>query len=239
MQSKISLTVQRIFEKKARRVAALLVLMGSILEVMWIVFDILLVPHLWKQFALLRILVAVVSLAFYFLLKKGKVNWRLVSFIFLSGLNIIIAYMIAVVPEEFVAEYFAGFSTVLIVPAFFVYYNWKEYLLMGGIAVMATIGFNLYFDNHTWYELLGNGGLTYFTVGAFGTVFSELKLRTIYSEIEANVKLQVANEELNSLNEELSVTNDRLEEQRAILEKQRNYAKHRICKLLARCGVKR
>ena len=212
--------IKEVFNQKAKSIAVLILTIGLIVHPLWIFFDYILAPNYWKQFAVLRIIETISWAVLIYLMKKNIVSWKTTFAIVAISLNAIIAYMINVVPEGSISSYFAGFTTVISVMAFFIYFSWLEYLIIFVVALLSVLGFHFLFPNHSVQTIFGNGGMTYLSMGIFGTFLCKLKQQSIINEITANLKVQEAYEELSHINEELKIVNEQLNDQKQKLVKQ-------------------
>ncbi len=193
----------KLFQEKSAQRAKVLIIGGMILYPLWTINDYLFSPEWYWEFLILRLIVAVPLVFFYYLATKGKIDYYkpLTYLIFVAAAEV--AFMCTVVNPEAQIPFFLGYTTVYTVVLFIILAPpafTLGYYLFG---VVAFFLFALFFGKYPLITYFKNGAALYLTVSSFAWILSVFNYRSVLREIEARVLLDESHRELEKKNKEI------------------------------------
>ena len=190
-----------------------------ILNPIWAIGDYFEIPAYWKQFFVIRLLVAGIS--FVVLISKSRFSIKpewLIYFPFL-GIAIQNAYMYSVMPVEIIQKHTFAYIALFIGAGMLVL--WKPIYTISIVVlnVIANIIFFYFDSNLSIGEVLINGGMLTFTVSIFTILLIHTRFNLTKKEIIARLSLEEAKKEIEHAHNEVKASINYAERiQKALLD---------------------
>lgn len=224
--------VKQEFYKSTERFHVITTLVGLILNLVWFVSDIFVLPDHWVPFFIFRVSVSTISLIFLLGRKKFNIDIYACMFILVLGISIQNAYMWSVMDLAHVQQHAFAYMVLFIGVGMLVLWEiWYSIII-----VIATIISNIIFfainSQLTVDEFIINGALLILTVCIFTIFLIRTRYRLTINEIKSRLELAKSKEIIEMENvvilkqkEEISEQKDALFEKNKEITDSINYAK--------------
>ncbi len=219
--------LQAKFDEVAKRSVYLVAIFATIINPLWILFyERHIAGEHFQTFLILRIILMMLGAVSLIALKKNWVHWKVPAYALVIYMTNMIAYMINVVNTGAVHKYFMPLFMALMITAFFVYFKWWEYLLVGAVNMAFLFSLLFIIKKHTFQTLFENGLPVVITGGLFGLIFLHWKYLRLRNEQRLILELQESQEELKELAAELNAQREELFEKNQTIMEGLSYARH-------------
>ncbi|MFO0355622.1 MAG: PP2C family protein-serine/threonine phosphatase [Sphingobacteriaceae bacterium] len=224
--------VKQEFYKSTERFHVITIWVGLILNLVWFISDIFVLPDHWYPFFLFRVSVSTISLLLVVFRKKLKLDIYACMFVLVLGISIQNAYMWSVMDLAHVQKHAFAYMVLFIGVGMLVLWEiWYSIII-----VIATIISNIIFfminSQLTVDEFIINGALLILTVCIFTIFLIRTRYRLTINEIRSRLELAKSKEIIEMENVVISKQKEEILEQKdALFEKNKeitdsiNYAK--------------
>ncbi|HIA06467.1 MAG TPA: hypothetical protein EYN71_07175 [Flavobacteriales bacterium] len=191
--------------------------LAGVLDPLWVLSDISVMPDRWEEFFVIRLVVAALSLLG--LAFRKKISVEMVAFIPVLGISLQNAYMYGVMDAEAFQKHTFAYVALFIGAGMVVFWKVIYSYIVVGLSIIANIIFLYLYSPLGLEEIMINGGLLTFTVAIFSILLIQTRFNLTKKEIIARLAL--------------AESNQILEEQKEIIEEKNkditdsiNYAKN-------------
>jgi len=224
--------VKKAFTKSTERFHVITCWVGIVLNLVWFISDIFVLPDHWKQFVEFRAAVSGITLILLLTKKWTKLDIYACMFILVLGISIQNAYMWSVMDLAHLQKHALAYMVLFIGVGMLVL--WEYYysvIILVGTIISNIIYFKAY-STLTVEEFLIGGGLLVLTVAIFCVFLIRTRYRLTMNEIKSRLELAKSKEIIEQENVVISKQKHEIEEQKDVLfEKNKeitdsiNYAK--------------
>lgn len=224
--------VKEEFYKSTERFQVITCYVGIILNLVWFISDIFVLPEYWFSFFIFRLSVSVISLLAVWNRHRLKLDIYQNMFILVLGISIQNAFMWSVMDLEHLQKHAFAYMVLFIGVGMLVLWEiWYSIII-----VIATIISNIIFfaanSALTFDEIVINGGLLILTVSIFTIFLIRTRYRLTFNEIRSRLGLAKSKEIIEQEKNTVSRQKEEIEKQKDVLfEKNKeitdsiNYAK--------------
>ena len=186
-------------KKSARKYHIITCWLAGIVDPVWIISDYFVTPDLWQEFAVIRIAVAIISIAV--LLFRNKVSVEMLIFIPFIAIAFQNAYMYSVMEVAAFQQFTFAYIALFIGAGMLVMWKYTyTIIVVGCTSVLQIVLFNM-LSPLSADEFMANGGLLSMTVALFSIILIQTRYRLTKNEIISRLALAESNEKLETQNE--------------------------------------
>lgn len=167
---------------------------GGILDPLWVLSDINIIPEYWKTFFIIRLLVAGASLTGLFL--KRHISTELLAFIPVMGISLQNAYMYSVMNVEQLQQHTFAYIALFIGAGMLVFWKPVYTIIVVLVSLIGNLFFFMLYSSLSTGEVLINGGLLTATVAIFSILLIQTRYQLTKKEIVSRFALAASNQEL-------------------------------------------
>jgi len=190
---------------------------AGVLDPIWVLSDLSVIPEYWKIFFVIRLFVAGLSLSG--LLFKKFISIEMLAFIPVLGISLQNAYMYSVMNVEQLQQHTFAYIALFIGAGMLVFWKPIYTIIIVVVSLIGNILFFMLFSTLSLEEVLVNGGLLTGTVAIFSILLIQTRYRLTKKEIMSRLALSESNREL-------AIQKSIIEEKNKDITDSINYAKN-------------
>ncbi|MBL4577029.1 MAG: SpoIIE family protein phosphatase [Flavobacteriales bacterium] len=165
--------------------------LAGVLDPLWVLSDMSVVPDRWQEFFVIRLVVAALSLLG--LAFRKHISIEMVAVIPVLGISLQNAYMYGVMDAEAFQKHTFAYVALFIGVGMVVFWKLIYSYVIVGLSIIANIVFLALFSPLTVEEIMVNGGLLTFTVAVFSILLIQTRYRLTKNEIISRLALAESN----------------------------------------------
>jgi len=194
------------YDEKAKQAVINLSFVAIFLWPFWIIFDYLFAYNIFNILLITRVFLTITVFVIYYLTKKNKIHYITSEIILFSTAITFIAAGVNIVKPDSVNLYFNAGLFVIVVGFLILFLDKKRIIAYGLWTILSVLIFQYIFNKHSITFLIGNGGVTYFSVLIFVMMYSVVKRKNAIKEITQNILLAKQQKQLLETNNKLKQT---------------------------------
>ena len=199
--------IKKEFDRSIERFLIITAWLGVLLNLLWFISDLIVVPAHAKTFFFFRLAVSLISILALLLREKLHITIYHCLFILVLGISVQNAYMWSVMDiREFQRHAFA-YMVLFVGAGMLVLWELKLSLWLAALTIVANIIFYISNSSLPLEEFFINGGLLTLTVVAFCILMIRTRYRLTYSEIKSRLELEQSKVEIQKQKDDLQEKN--------------------------------
>jgi len=224
--------VKEAFHKSTERFHVITAWVGVLLNLVWFISDIFVLPEKWVEFFTFRACVSGISLLLVLTRKMLKIDIYACMFVLVLGISIQNAYMWSVMDLEHFQKHAFAYMVLFIGVGMLVLWDiWYSIIILVA-TVISNILYYKFNSQLTVDEFVINGGLLVLTVAIFCVFLIRTRYRLTLNEIKSRLELAKSKEIIERENVVITKQSEEISAQKHVLEEKNkeitdsiNYAK--------------
>ncbi|MCS7076173.1 MAG: SpoIIE family protein phosphatase [Bacteroidia bacterium] len=192
-----SAEVIRLIATKQNNITDITLIIGFFMWPIWIAFDYLFAPEVWKNILPIRILGALVFILTY--LYRNKLSFEQKQEAIFWSISLALGYMFALIDKESMPTYFTGFTftTAFMFQTFHI--NRRKNLVYF-LSTLSIFFVAYFFNRHSFLEILGGGGFATLTILLLMVFIADSNYRNNINSAEKTILIQEQKQDIENKN---------------------------------------
>ncbi len=217
--------VKSAFTRSTERFHVITCWVGLILNLVWFVSDIFVLPDHWKQFVEFRAAVSGITLLLLVTKKWSKLDIYACMFVLVLGIAIQNAYMWSVMDLAHLQKHALAYMVLFIGVGMLVLWDYYYSVIILVATIISNIIYFIAYSTLTVEEFLIGGGLLVLTVAIFCVFLIRTRYRLTLNEIKSRLELAKSKEIIEKENVVISKQKEELFDKNKEITDSINYAK--------------
>lgn len=183
---------------------------GIILNLVWFVSDIFVIPDYWISFLIFRFTVSFATFLAVMLRHRLGISIFTCTFILVLGISVQNAYMWSVMDVEHLQKHAFAYIALFIGVGMLVLWEFSLSIVLMVFTLVSNIVFYVLNSKLTVDEFLVNGGLLTFTVAVFCMFMIRNRYRLTYKELKSRLQLEKSKQMIEQQKEKVEEKNQEI-----------------------------